>query len=52
MDKQAGTGAYQRPAIEDFGSLWDNTFLNPGTTLPPKGRLGPDRGFEAGDGGS
>ena len=30
MQEQGKSRAYEAPAVEDFGSLWDNTFLNPG----------------------
>ena len=47
MDKQVSAGAYERPVIEDFGSLWDHTFATPGTVklnvpgnLDARGELG------------
>jgi hypothetical protein len=28
---------YEKPVVSDFGSLWDNTFLNPGGHLKLNG---------------
>lgn len=37
MGKQLRASGYERPVINDFGSLWDNTFLNPGGQLKLNG---------------
>ena len=37
-----GDHAYERPAVSDFGSLWDNTFMNMGGHGKPMGSHAPD----------
>ena len=30
-------GTYEKPVIRDFGSLWNNTFINPGGNIKLNG---------------
>lgn len=31
------SGSYEKPEINDFGSLWENTFVNPGGNIKLNG---------------
>jgi hypothetical protein len=37
MQAGAKGSEYSKPSVTDFGSLWDNTFLNPGGQIKLNG---------------
>ena len=38
MAHEGHDGSYEKPVVSDYGSLWDNTFLNPGGHLKLNGQ--------------